>query len=235
MAAEHDRTTLLDLISVAHRDSRSWNPISQEKLDTAGRYVRPGDGQRVLDIGCGAGSMLCDWVVRWGIHGVGVDVNPDFLDRARQQAAQRGVSDRLRFEQADVRTLQIEPGSYDVVTCVGAADALGGFGRCADWAASTVRAGGTIAIGDSLSGAPDEPVRAAAALGLDLIGLVVSGVEDWDEYYSAQWAAAHRWAAENPEHPDRTWLLDRMRSHQEHYLHTERGTLNWALFVFAKH
>lgn len=57
----------------------------------AEKYVRPAAGQRILDIGCGPGSMLPYLAVAPGIEYVGIDSNPDYVQRARERYGSAGV------------------------------------------------------------------------------------------------------------------------------------------------
>jgi SAM-dependent methyltransferase len=73
--------------------------------------LAPGD--RVLDVGCGAGAttLMLAARVRPG-HVLGVDVSRPLLARARERAES---ADNVRFEQADAQTLAFAKASYDAV------------------------------------------------------------------------------------------------------------------------
>jgi len=70
-------------------------------------------GERVLDIGCGAGatSLMLAERVRPG-HVVGLDISGALLARARERAA--GI-DNLRFEEGDAQTFPFPGASYDLL------------------------------------------------------------------------------------------------------------------------
>lgn len=73
------------------------------------------EGQRLLDVGCGPGSITVDLaaLVDPG-EVIGIDAAPTALDQARALAAERGVRN-VRFEEADVYSLPFEADSFDVV------------------------------------------------------------------------------------------------------------------------
>jgi len=70
-------------------------------------------GERVLDVGCGAGatSLMLAERVRPGPV-VGIDISAPLLERARQRG--EGI-ENLRFENADAQTFAFSAESYDTV------------------------------------------------------------------------------------------------------------------------
>jgi SAM-dependent methyltransferase len=73
----------------------------------AAAAIRP--GERVLDVGCGAGQTSIE-AARAGGHVLGVDVSTRMLERARQRA-----EGSVEFVLADAQTHPFEPASFDVV------------------------------------------------------------------------------------------------------------------------
>jgi SAM-dependent methyltransferase len=76
-------------------------------------FLRP--GMRVLDLGCGPGSItlgLAEAVAPG--ETVGVDVQPSQVAQAQALSASRGVMN-VRFEVADVYRLPFPDGSFDAV------------------------------------------------------------------------------------------------------------------------
>jgi len=70
-------------------------------------------GERVLDVGCGAGatSLMLAERVRPG-QVVGIDISDPLIARARQRGA---AIENLRFERADAQTFAFSEGSYDTL------------------------------------------------------------------------------------------------------------------------
>jgi len=68
---------------------------------------------RLLDIGCGPGSITLDLAPHVG-EIVGIDAAPEAIDRARGAAAARGAS-TVEFQVADVYSLDFAAESFDVV------------------------------------------------------------------------------------------------------------------------
>jgi ubiquinone/menaquinone biosynthesis C-methylase UbiE len=76
-------------------------------------HLRP--GMRVLDVGCGPGSIalgLAEVVTPGEV--VGVDLQPAQVEQARALAAERGVAN-ARFEAANIYELPFPNGSFDAV------------------------------------------------------------------------------------------------------------------------
>ena len=80
---------------------RIHDPLTPAKLARLGEALLLGPGQQILDLACGSGEMLCTWARDHDIAGVGVDLSSAFIDRARAQAAELDVADRVHFEQGD--------------------------------------------------------------------------------------------------------------------------------------
>ena len=72
-------------------------------------------GFRLLDVGCGGGFLsarLAEAVAPGEL--VGIDVEPSQVDMAKEEAAQRGLSN-VKFQVADAQELPFADGSFDVV------------------------------------------------------------------------------------------------------------------------
>jgi ubiquinone/menaquinone biosynthesis C-methylase UbiE len=75
-------------------------------------YLKP--GMRILDVGCGPGSITIGLagVVAPG-EVVGVDIQPEMVERATAAAAEAGV-ENVRFEAGDCYKLPFPDASFDV-------------------------------------------------------------------------------------------------------------------------
>ena len=70
-------------------------------------------GQHVLDIGTGSGVLAIAAVLLGAKHVAAIDVDPDALQSARENAARNRVESSISFEQADFRDAR--PSAADIV------------------------------------------------------------------------------------------------------------------------
>jgi ubiquinone/menaquinone biosynthesis C-methylase UbiE len=78
-------------------------------------HLRP--GMRVLDCGCGPGSItvgLAEHVAPGEV--IGIDLDPTHIALAQTRAADAGLSN-VRFERADIYTLPFPKAEFDAVFC----------------------------------------------------------------------------------------------------------------------
>lgn len=110
-------------------------------------HLRP--GMRLLDVGCGPGSITVDLaaVVAPG-EVIGVDREPAVLDGARALAAARGLAN-THFEPADVYELPLEAESFDVVYAHQVLQHLARPVEGLREAHRVLRPGGIVAVRDS--------------------------------------------------------------------------------------
>lgn len=92
------------------------------KIDMTCRKLRLKPGDRLLDIGCGWGGLLCHAVRHYGVTGHGVTLSEEQLAFARAKAEKLGIADRVTFELKDYRELT---GRFDKIVSVGMYEHIG--------------------------------------------------------------------------------------------------------------
>ncbi|MBD8891773.1 class I SAM-dependent methyltransferase [Roseibium litorale] len=92
------------------------------KIEITCRKLRLKPGDRLLDIGCGWGGLLCHAVMHHGAIGHGVTLSEEQLAFAKAKAERLGLSGRLTFELIDYRNLT---GSFDKIVSVGMYEHIG--------------------------------------------------------------------------------------------------------------
>jgi arsenite methyltransferase len=90
------------------------NPFSLGRLEP---------GERVLDLGCGAGtdSLVAALMVGDAGSVTGIDMTPQMLDKARRAAAELGVRN-VEFVEGEAEQLPFAAASFDVVISNGVID-----------------------------------------------------------------------------------------------------------------
>src|SRR5215475_7227032 len=65
----------------------------------------------VYDLGCGDGRIIIAAAKVYGARGVGVDINPQRIQEARENAKQAGVQDIVKFVEGDLFEANIKDAS----------------------------------------------------------------------------------------------------------------------------
>ena len=114
------------------------NSLEQAQSDKKAHIAAKLDlkaGQRVLDIGCGWGGTALYLNSVADVDVLGITLSDEQLKVARQRAEDAGVSDRVKFELIDYRSLT---GRYDRIVSIGMFEHVGAahfdefFGTCRD-------------------------------------------------------------------------------------------------------
>ena len=86
-------------------------PATQKNLDAM--QVKTED--YVLDAGCGSGLTACHLAKTTGCKIIGVDINPQMVEKACLRAEKEGVSHLVEFRLADVYNLPFDNDHFDLV------------------------------------------------------------------------------------------------------------------------
>ena len=65
------------------------------------RLADPKKGERLIDLGSGDGRIVIEAAKRYGARGLGVDIDPSLVERARANARRAGVETLATFEVKD--------------------------------------------------------------------------------------------------------------------------------------
>jgi SAM-dependent methyltransferase len=228
-----------DASRIAHGELRLWNPLSEDALDEAIALLAPPPGGRVLDVACGRAEVLRRVAERFEVEAIGYDT-----DAALIESGPPGL---------DLRVRDSPPaGPFDVVLCIAASHALGGFPDALGALRDLVRPGGEVLLGegywrrppsaeylDALGGAsvdelPDYSglMRAAEDAGLTPLHSSVASEADWDRYEWRLILNAERWAAAHPADPGAELLRERAgRARERMTMPGGRETLGFALVL----
>ncbi len=125
-----------------NRAEDSLEAAQERKHELICRKLRLTSGARLLDIGCGWGSLLVHAATRHGVRGLGVTLSAPQAELARSRIRAAGVSDLVEVRVCDYRDIDDEP--FDKVVSVGMYEHVGRaeLGRYARTVARLLRPGG---------------------------------------------------------------------------------------------
>ncbi|MFF7446190.1 MULTISPECIES: class I SAM-dependent methyltransferase [unclassified Streptomyces] len=95
----------------------------RDKLELVCRKLALTPGQRLLDVGCGWGSMAIHAAREHGVHVVGVTLSQEQATYARKRVAEEGLTDRIEIRVQDYR--DVTDGPYDAISSIGMAEHVG--------------------------------------------------------------------------------------------------------------
>lgn len=239
----------LELKDIAERSMEIVNPSSREKLLRVGLTLGLRRGDRVVDFGCGYGECLVLWAEEFGIGGLGIDFRENACRRAQRKMREHGLEERIEIVHADASAHEVEPGSFDAASCIGASFIWGGYEDTLRAMSRAVRGGGRLAVGEaywehdhapaglarSEQAIPTEPeiLEATRRQGYDVACVVRAARDEWDRYESGNWQGLIAWLAENPDHPEREDVIAHLRQTQDEYFRYGRKHFGWAIYVLV--
>jgi SAM-dependent methyltransferase len=222
---------------IAHGELALYNPLAEADLDAAIELLDLEPGAAVLDVACGTAEVLRRIAARWEVRTTGYDLDAAQIERARR------AHPELELLVAD----EPPPGPFDLVACIAASHALGGFPQALGRLRELTRPGGHVLFGegywrreptpeylDSLGGATRDELAdygglfaAATGAGLTPLWSCVASEHDWDCYEWTQVLNAERHGGEQ--------LLERAEAARRRLtLPGGRETLGFAL-VLMRH
>jgi len=95
----------------------------RDKLDLICRKLDLKPGMRLLDVGCGWGSLALHAAREYGVHVVGITLSTEQADYARKQVAEAGLTEQIDIRVQDYRDL--DDGPFDAISSVGMAEHVG--------------------------------------------------------------------------------------------------------------
>lgn len=84
-----------------------YEPTAPAVVQAMLRLAKIGSGDVVYDLGCGDGRIVIAAVQREGTRGVCVDIDPQRIAEARDNARKAGVEERIQFRTEDLFTTPI--------------------------------------------------------------------------------------------------------------------------------
>jgi cyclopropane-fatty-acyl-phospholipid synthase len=95
----------------------------RDKIDMICRKLDLKPGQRLLDVGCGWGSLAIHAAREYGVHVLGITLSTEQAEYAHKQVAEAGLSEQVEIRVQDYRDL--DDGPFDAISSVGMAEHVG--------------------------------------------------------------------------------------------------------------
>ena len=96
----------------------------EQKLDHLCRKLRLKPGNRLLDIGCGWGGLVCWAAAHYGVEAVGITLSERQVEEARRRVGEAGLSERVEIRRQDYRDVP-ESETFDKIVSVGMYEHVG--------------------------------------------------------------------------------------------------------------
>ncbi len=113
----HDRLTREESESLT--SNRKFYFITRKSEDLKLKLaIEWGKGGRILDYCCGEGSTSLK-LAQEGLEVIGIDISPEPLKKAKEEALRIGVQGFTSFLVMDGENMEFEDNSFDLITCFG--------------------------------------------------------------------------------------------------------------------
>jgi len=105
---------------------RDWNndlaTAQHDKLDMICRKLRLQPGDRLLDIGCGWGALVCHAATHYGVEALGVTLAEEQFALAKDKVARLGLEHKVKIELRDYALIE---GDFDKIASIGMFEHVG--------------------------------------------------------------------------------------------------------------
>jgi ubiquinone/menaquinone biosynthesis C-methylase UbiE len=134
----------------------SFHPGGLKLTERLGQLLQLSEKSRVLDVASGRGTTAVFLAERFGCGVLGIDYSRQNVEEAARAATAKGLSSRVRFQEADSESLPLPEGAFDAVICECAFCTFPEKKTVAREFARVLRDGGMVGISDLTRG-PDLP------------------------------------------------------------------------------
>lgn len=90
--------------ALPQRPDVPYEPTPQPMVDRMLALAKVDSDDILYDLGCGDGRIVVTAAQKYGARGVGIDIDPQRIHEAQENAKAAGVEDRTRFQAGDLFT-----------------------------------------------------------------------------------------------------------------------------------
>src|SRR5205823_1916772 len=109
--------------AVFERDDFTLDEAQNAKYELICRKLGLESGMRLLDVGCGWGSMVMHAAKHYGVRAVGVTLSRSQQELATKRVYEAGLSDLVEIRYQDFR--DVADGPYDAISSIGMFEHVG--------------------------------------------------------------------------------------------------------------
>ena len=99
-------------------DGQSLHDAQTAKLDLVCRKLELAEGQRLLDVGCGWGSMILHAAKNFGVHATGITLSAEQRDFITERVTQEGLGKLVEVRLQDYREFGEKGEKFDAVSSI---------------------------------------------------------------------------------------------------------------------
>ena len=83
-------------------------PTPEEVVEELLELAKTKKGEVLYDLGCGDGRIVVTAAKKYGVKGIGVDIDPERIKESNANAKEAGVTDRVKFIKKDLFTMDFK-------------------------------------------------------------------------------------------------------------------------------
>ncbi|MFQ6085231.1 MAG: class I SAM-dependent methyltransferase [Candidatus Bathyarchaeia archaeon] len=129
-------------------ESRIFHPGGFKLTDKLAEEAGIRKGSKVLDIASGKGATAIHLAEKFGCEVVGIDLSEKMVQKAKEEATERGLQGSVKFWKADAENLPFGDGTFDAVLSECSVCLFPNKEKAISEMARVVRPGGKVAITD---------------------------------------------------------------------------------------
>lgn len=233
------------------------SPLGNEKENILISILNLPLNAEVLEIGCGNGKLLTKILSTYQAKGLGVDLNEELISLATSHAHLNTDDNSVRFLNQDIKKVEIQPNSYDLIICNGSSHAFGdgedAYKNTLSKSYSFLKKGGLLLIGEGYwKSKPEqeylnfigEPigiyndfkgnVEQAKSNGFDILYATSSNQDEWDFFEWNHKINNTELIKKDPENVDLKNKKNRIDQWLTAYLKWGRDTMGYGFYLFIK-
>jgi cyclopropane-fatty-acyl-phospholipid synthase len=178
--------TMAYTCAVYPRPDASLDEAQEEKVDLVCRKLDLQPGQRLLDVGCGWGTMVLHAATHYGVRVIGVTLSRQQAEHGQKRIAELGLSDVAEIRHDDYRN--VHESAFDAISSIGLTEHIGAknLAAYAGFLAGKLRPQGRLLNHCITRPVTSVPARARGFINryvfpdgeLEAVGTIVSALQD---------------------------------------------------------